>query len=267
MRPGAADRARRPPAWCLLAIVTLLLSGCSLELGPIVPSPSVASGPTPFDTGNPNVNQPGANFVSICNNLGQNSADCRRAELVALTDAHAAEGLAAPLWPASFWSLPYDQQLFILANEERVDRQLPPLLGITAQADADARPGALHDRDPKGRNQGHPPILDWASNWASDYSTLAAEFDWMYDDGVSGGRNQGNLECPKASAPGCWGHRQDTLFEFPSTPTHSALVFGGACVADSQYQANLSCSEIFELDSHPPSSYTFSWSQAVAMGA
>jgi len=195
-----------------------------------VPSPSVASGPTPFDTGNPKVNQPGTNFVSICNNLGPNSADCRRAELVGLTDAHAAEGLAAPLWPASFWSLPDDQQLFILANEERVDRQLPPLLGITAQADADARAGALHDRDPKGRNQG-------------------------------------NLDCPKASAPGCWGHRQDTLFEFPSTPTHSSLVFGGACVADAQYPANLSCSEIFELDSGPPSSYTFSWSQAVAMGA
>jgi hypothetical protein len=251
----------------LLLTAALLLSSCSLELTPVSPTPTVHPGPTPFDTGNPKVNQSRANFTGVCDSAGPASASCQNAELGGLVDAHVVEGLVAPQWPATFWLLPYDQQLFILADQERVDRNLPPVLGITAQADQDALPGALHDRDPVGRDHGHPPILDWASNWASDYGTMAAEFDWMYNDGVSTAKNQGNLDCPRASATGCWGHRQNTLTQFRNATSRTALVFGGTCVVDHEYKTNLSCSEIFELDAHPPRHFRFTWRQAVEMGA
>jgi hypothetical protein len=44
--------------------------------------------------------------------------------------------------PADFWSLPYDQQQFVLATEDRVSRNLPPFTGITAEDDADPLQGA-----------------------------------------------------------------------------------------------------------------------------
>ncbi len=246
--------------------LALLLSACSGG-GQLFPSPAPSRSPRPFATGNPRANLPAVGFTGICSADGNGSAACRNAELVNLLDAHVLEGLQVPKWPESFWRLPYDEQLFILADEERVDRNLAPVLGITGRADRSSRPGALHDRDPVARFSAQPQLLAWASNWASDLGTVAAEFDWMYNDGVSTVRDQGNLDCPRSGAKGCWGHRENTLIQFPSAGPRTALVFGGACVRDRQDSSNLSCGEIFELLARAPRSYLFTWTQALRMGA
>jgi hypothetical protein len=50
-----------------------------------------------------------------------------------------------------------------------------------------------------------------SGNWAGgDSSTLEADFDWMYDDGLG----SGNLDCTPADQSGCWGHRHDTVYPF-----------------------------------------------------
>lgn len=245
----------------------LLLSGCAVRIS-WPPSPaSPSSGPHPFDTGNPRHNLSSASFTAVCGRSGVQSQACHSAELVSLIDAHAGEGLAAPSWPQSFWTLPYDEQLFILADEERVDRDLAPVEGISAGADRAARPGALDDNDPTLSFSRHPQLLAWASNWASDYSAVSAEFDWMYNDGVSSVPGQGNLDCQRRGAKGCWGHRDNTLIEFPGSGQGTAMVFGGSCVADPEDPVNLSCAEVFELESQPPANWLFTWRQALRMGA
>ncbi len=64
------------------------------------------------------------------------------------------------------------------------------------------------------------------SNWAGGFaSTLEADFEWMYDDGLG----SGNLDCTSSDQSGCWGHRHDILWSF------SGPIAMGAGYATGQY--------------------------------
>ena len=95
--------------------------------------------------------------------------------------------------------------LFVLADLERVDRGLPPYVGLSASLDAASQQAAEAGTDP---SLALPLVAAAAGNWAGDApSTLAADYDWLYVDGFG----SGNESCSAPGAPGCWGHRDGIL--------------------------------------------------------
>jgi hypothetical protein len=175
-------------------------------------SPLAALGRDTSDTGIPdpptNVG-PQPDYFDICAQSGiDTSTRCTAATLAALDHARALEGVGPMVLPTDFAQLTVPEQLFVVINLERVDRGLAPFVGLTAGLDGNARKGADAANDP-------PPLGDAYllvdGEWAGgSVNALDAVYGWMYDDGAG----SGNLDCPRAGAPGCWGHRHGILDDF-----------------------------------------------------
>ena len=122
-----------------------------------------------------------------------------------------------------------------------------------------ARQGALAHADPNPlallQSLHGQTSFGFASNWAGGQANaLLAYYGWMYDDGPGGP----NLDCPSASAAGCWGHRHD-IFAFAQG---GALTMGAAAVGHEDSYALT----IVET-SRPPWPYGYTWAQARRAGA
>jgi len=143
------------------------------------------------------------NGLRHCAPSGPVTASCLRGALRDYDRARAREGLARISLPRNFSRLSVPGQLMVLANLDRVDRGLTPVAGLSSALQTFAQAGAAHAAD--------PAFPAWTrqggSNWASPASALWAEFLWMYDDGPGAG----NLDCVRAGAPGCYGHRHNIL--------------------------------------------------------
>lgn len=215
---------------------------------------------------NPSQNLSDTTIIDTCYPDGWAALQCEQAEVKAINSARAGEGVQALSWPSSLYSLPANEQMFIAADEERVSRGLQPITGLTAAADQDALTGAQNQTDP-----GHardPLAIAYASNWAEDYGELGSMFDWMYNDGPG----SFNEDCPPSGGSGCWIHRDDILVNTSSGPfaTQSGYTWvgGTACVQDPTYPYLSDCSlEWVEVPSTTVSSYVFTWSEAVSLGA
>ncbi len=145
---------------------------------------------------------PTAAFVRACEGVSSPTHACNTAALEDIDHARAVEGLKPITLPATFSSLPLDDQLVAVTNAERSARGLHRLTQKTAYDDL-AQVGADHNSDPIG-----PAGRGWGSNWAGGVADpLAADYLWMYDDGP----DSPNGDCPQAGAPGCWGHRDNVL--------------------------------------------------------
>ncbi len=143
-----------------------------------------------------------------------NGEGCQTVVLRAIDRARAAEGVGPLQLPSDYAGLTTAQQLFVLADIERVSRGLPGFTGLSSQLDGLAATGASTDSDPVG-----PTGFSWGSNWAGgEASALLADYDWMYDDGVG----SPNLDCGRASSTGCWDHRQNILGDYGARPTMGA---------------------------------------------
>jgi hypothetical protein len=184
---------------------------------------------------------------------------CEAASISAVNAARAGEGLGPLTMPTNFWSLPYDQQAFILVNEERVSRNLPPFAGITAADNVGALQGAETQSDPRD-----------GGNWANAPNTVYDDFLEMYDDGITA--TSVNLDCGPTDTAGCWGHRHNILQNFGDigpgggfTPAWT-LQFGAACTpwVDAGY-STLSCD--LEGGPAPRRPYVYTWADALAAGA
>lgn len=229
--------------------------------------------PTPFDTGNPANNDSALasqlNNAHACEYLNYvliSATGCQAEALKVLNAARAGESLPPMTLPGNFWSLPYDEQQFILVDEERVSRNLPPIAGLTAQADGYAQKGAVAQSDPTG-----PTSADsWASNWAGGTSTVVDDFLYMYDDGYASDLNGagGNADCVPGNTSGCWGHRENILTQWDTNAYAGDTVeMGAACVPWSSHgYPTLSCAMIFIATSNPQP-YTYTWADALAAGA
>jgi len=246
--------------------------------GSVEPSPSTPSSPSPTVIPSEALENPSANlpdsFYSTCaqdNSVsGPNSYGCQVAAIAAIDQAHADEGIAPLSLPSNYYSLTPAEQLFVLVNEERVERGLPAAVGIATSLATDALGGSESNTDP---SLGSPPgQIDGGSfygtigaNWAADYSTAATVFDWMYADGWAGSTTT-NEACTSAGASGCWQHRANILAAEPSGLT---VVMGTASMAEpsgSAYQGLESDSMIIaSVMQSEPLSYT--WAQAVQAGA
>ena len=202
---------------------------------------------------------PVPDFTRICSDSGlDHSARCIGAVLDAVNHAHALEGIEPMVLPSDYGTLSVPEQLFVAVNLERVDRDLPPFTGLTAQLNANAQHGANDANDPP--DPGRAYLLDDAEWAGGSANGLDAVYGWMYDDGF----NSGNLDCVRRGSPGCWGHRKGILDNFGSG---SRLVMGAALAAAGDTHrgdgGGTSMAVTLAVATNPEKVFTYSWAEAL----
>src|SRR3954447_3355170 len=155
---------------------------------------------------------PAPSYWSLCLLQGRDSQACHDTIVQAINYARSLEGVGPMDLPANFESLTTAQQTFVVSNLERVDRGLPPVAGMVESLNSLSASAAAADADPElpGWTVGSFQVTGWSSIWAGDLNALAADYDWMYNDGWSP-QGSTNLDCQSADASGCWGHRHAIL--------------------------------------------------------
>jgi hypothetical protein len=93
----------------------------------------------------------------------------------------------------------------------------------------------------------------------------------MYNDGYATEVNVagGNAHCVPGNTSGCWGHRENILYQWNTDGfSGSTVQMGAACVPydRSGYTPTLSCAMIF-VQTTSPQPYTYTWADALADGA
>lgn len=188
------------------------------------------------------------------------SPQCIAAEIDATDNARATEGLPPIQMPSDFDALTPQEQLFVVADIERVSRGEQPIVGLSSLLDSYAQQGTASNTDPQFSFAAVPSSDWWGSNVASGMlNALDANYTWMYDDGYGGD----NIDCTNPDAAGCWGHRDNIL----TSNYGGTLVMGAGYVGESNGFASLG--ELFVVVSDPadiPPLY-YTWSDAVAAGA
>lgn len=247
----------------------------NVPAGNIVPNPNflVAGSSTTFVNGvwtNSNPCVVGS-ATAIAWPAFTNDPGCTNFVLAAINSARAHEGVKAMVLPSNWYNLTTAQQLFVLADLERVDRGLPPYLGINAALSANAQHAALTNSDPSiaagfpiaDNAQGSPAM---GGAWSGGFSPLAADYIWMYDDGWGGSAAQtSNIACTSAHAAGCWAHRLELLGSDPGynpgvglQTTNCEMGVGFAMV-----KGNASYVDLIEVPSGALPPMTFTWANNV----
>ena len=169
------------------------------------------------------------------------SPACTRLVLSALNGAQAAEHHAGFTLPSNYFSFGPAAQMFVLVNLERISHGVPPLIGLSPYLDAAAAAAAGQARDPVNQPS-YGPVKVWfpphgglyayGGAWAGDsVNAAAAVFDWFYNDGWGGKAKTWNFACTSASAPGCWGHRDELLGVWAGTSCNDCVA-GAAFASD-----------------------------------
>jgi len=194
-------------------------------------------------------------------NIAPSSSDW----LTSIDAASATEGVGAmPLNESAVAALPAPEQLFIVINQERIDRGLAPMEYMTAQLNSYALEGANGDTDPSFPTSltGGSPLTGGGAIWAGDItSAFEADYYWMYSDGWGGSaESTSNAPCTSATSSGCWGHRDVLLHAFSSCAGGAAptLSMGAASTTTG---AGGSMAAIMVSSCGAPSDVTLSWSQ------
>jgi hypothetical protein len=201
---------------------------------------------------------PDPDFTRVCAPAGiDDSPACTAATLAAINHAHALEHVAPMVLPAGFSRLDVPQQLFVAVNLERVDRGLPAFGGLTTALDENAQRGANDANDPP--DPGRTYLLDDAEWAGGSANGLDAVYGWMYEDGF----DSGNLDCPRRTAPGCWGHRRGILDDFGSG-AHLAMGAAIAVTGDRHDgdRGGTSMAVTLAVAVAPVPVFAFSWTQA-----
>jgi len=196
---------------------------------------------------------------------------CADYVLRALNAARRAEFRGPMVLPRNWFHLTVAQQLFVLADLERTARGLPPYLGLNARLSAEARRSASNNTDPGvargfavANDRGGVPAMGAA--WASTFSTLGADYLWMYTDGWGGNpARTSNLSCTSSRAKGCWSHRDQLLGADPGTNPGVGLLCRncemGAAVSIAKGTTSLV--DLIERPAHGAPPMTFTWSRDV----
>lgn len=190
--------------------------------------------------------------------VNDRSVACTNYVLRAINRARHLEGVRSMTLPTNWYRLSTAQQLFVVIDLERVDRGLPPYLGLNAALARSAQRGALATRDPDVA----PGFVMGAmgSTWAGAGSVLEADFSWLYDDGWGGSAAAtSNYDCTSPTASRCWGHRQILLGRF--TGLGCAICELGTGFA-SVHGAG-SYTVLVERPAGPAPATVFSWSRTV----
>lgn len=201
---------------------------------------------------------PNPNFFAVraCAG-GGDSAACNSVVVRAITHARQVlerfGGMSFSL--AAYEKLTPDEQLFVTANLERVERGLPAVVVLTRSLDKVAQEGANADTDPPLDKV--PDTLPggghWVSlggNWAGGFgNALGADYGWMYDD--------------KAEH---WGHRDNVLKRYVSASSCGGASHGIAMGAGHVTRGKTygdSETEVFAgICGHTPTDVVMTWARA-----
>jgi hypothetical protein len=184
--------------------------------------------------------------------------------LTSIDAARAAEGVGPmDVSEATISGLPIPEQAFIIVNDERIDRGLPPISYMTAQLNADAQQGADTGNDPEfPANIAGGSQLTWGGSvWAGGLtSVFEADYYWMYADGFGGGATT-NEDCTSGSSSGCWGHRDILLHEFNSCGSTPTTLSMGAAFSSTGSAGGSIAIQLIGSCGPPPAGITLTWSQ------
>lgn len=206
---------------------------------------------------------PNPNYIVACVDGGPMSRKCVSQTVRAINAARALEGTRKLRLPRNYRRLTVAEQVFVVIDLERVDRGIRPIEGMVASMNRSATLFAQLEIDP------HPVtfllqslgVHRYRSLYARDYGALAADYEWMYDDGYSPtGRT--NIVCPYRGAPGCWSHRTAILDRFNGLP----LLMAGTGGAKGAGGTN-TVTAIMTGGYGSAPRFTYRWSQALAHGA
>jgi hypothetical protein len=241
---------RRGVRACAIAAVAVIGIG-SIAAGAQASGRSSTRHPSHNITAKPSYNEACARYRS-------NSTGCITKALAAIDRARAMEHVRPMILPDNFATLSYAEQTFVVTNLERVDRGLAPFRGITARLNRTATQAAVAQVDPAPAYSaiGQFVLLDYQSNWTSNFGPLAGDYGWMYDDGYG----SYNVDCPTRSASGCWGHRDIIL----TTYDKPDLISG---VGSNKRGGLLSIAQLFVAGEGQHPKLTYSWRQALRHGA
>jgi hypothetical protein len=184
--------------------------------------------------------------------------------------AHAKEHVLPMVLPRNWNRLSVTEQLFVVADLERVDRGLPPYLGLNALLSKSAETAAKRDEDPESPAGFSEAVSAYGAGaggtWAGDQSALLASYDWMYVDGWGGPHATSNIDCTSPRSSGCWGHRDQLLGSDPASRSYVGLECT-TCEMGSGYSLIRgswgSFTDLIELPSGSPPAMTFTWAANV----
>jgi hypothetical protein len=197
-------------------------------------------------------------YTAACAHYRSDSAGCTTKALAAIDRARSMEHVRPMVLPNNFTSLSDAEQTFVVSNLERVDRGLAPFRGLSAKLNRTAKQAATAQVDPAPAYStvGQFAVLDFQSNWTSNFGPLAGDYGWMYDDGYG----SYNVDCSSSSAPGCWAHRDIilTAYERPR------LISG---VGSNKRGGLVSIAQLFVAGKGQDPEFTYTWRQALRHGA
>ena len=214
-----------------VALLAAVLAGIP-EIGVASPAgavgPSTATAHSPAIAGKgilpprnpPKSLPPTPNFYAFCTSGALELTVACNSKIVAAIDHARSTEPVGPLQfnLQKFLRLSVADQLFAIADLERVTRGEPPMAALTTQLDNVSKAGAAAGRDPElsaTTLSGGAEMRAWGSNFADGTeSPLGSDYGWMYDDGYGGF----NYDCPTAHAArvlGAPGQRARPLVERP----------------------------------------------------
>jgi hypothetical protein len=216
-------------------------------------------------------NQPPPNcLLSPNSELFKTTEACTSSTLALINAAHAKEHVLPMVLPRNWSRLTVQEQLFVIADLERVDRGLPPYLGLNALLSKSAETAAKKEGDP-GLATGFPVAIGFfavgaGGTWAGNQSVLFASYGWMYSDGWGGPHDTDNIDCTSPTSNVCWGHRDELLGSDLASHSDVGLECT-TCEMGTGYAAIKnswgSFTDLIELPSGTPPAMTFTWTANV----
>ncbi|HZU46660.1 MAG TPA: IPT/TIG domain-containing protein, partial [Mycobacterium sp.] len=152
----------------------------------------------------------------------------------------AVEGVGPMVLPDNYGSLPPQAQMLVVFNLERINRGLPPIVGLSQSLDGYAQQGADANDDPP-----FPPDGNGGGGiWDANTSTLGADDAFMYTD-----------DCSPHNVVGCWGHRDNILIDDNSTDP----LDGGGGFTLRGYNSQLNSYTFEFIYGYPHDDLVFTW--------
>jgi hypothetical protein len=167
---------------------------------------------------------------------------------------------------ARYDRLTIPEQLFVLANLERVSRGETPIYGLWSVLNNAAEIGARLDTDPSS-----PPNLKtvfWSiwdeATTSRNQAAYFADFAWMYEDGPPPNYFFSAAVCPNSRAPDCWGHR-NIILQTAEYGVGRVVLLAGAAGGIRNYRGTNSLTMAFTwADAVPETGITYTWAEAVS---
>ena len=277
------ERSRKHLRALLLSFVLVfLIVGVASPVGSTSPRTSlVAPVPSANISPNPNFFSSGSCFNAgsgfVCPNpcvsgtlsfpVFTNALACTQYLLSAMNEARATVGEVAMELPSNWYTLTQAEQLFVLANLDRVGLGYPPYLGLNTNLSAEAQTAAQAYEDPAIASgfkigldsQGAEGI---GGTWGQGFNALETDYAWMFLDGWGGSvATTPNYECTSPTNSGCWGHRLEILGNDPGFNPGVGLGCT-TCEMGAGYavvNGTGSWVDLIELPASSPPAMTFTW--------